>query len=628
MLARGLIGILIVALMLLLILHWVRLRRSHLLDGFVDGAGAGTGIDVAAYLAALDEYNGFFKGGGFRTCKIVGTADRFCGAYGGRAGDNYTYAPPRFQGAAGFNQRIEEFNQVYGAVANPVSISAVPGPAVEDWAPLTVERGAKYTSGILFTFYCARPAAAENFVTAPATGLETLLRRLTTLSVREGDTLSPTYVTLLGISAGGGKESYRFRKVFSDMRADNPVGLRNVLGIRREFEQGPELYVAGSAVASSAIRNVAGSAWESSEELLQVMLTVRSQEDLNARLMAVPSAGVGAGAGAGAGVGTGVGAGTIRQVAGQIAIPTVTYFEDAWMRNRALFDRMYKAIENPSAAMRSYYQSARIAQGDSYEKTALRFVELDKRILAGATVNGKVQPDKLRRADGVSYKFEVPYPYDPQFQIFGADVEEPSLPAIDLKCFKVTPGLQRIKAYFTQRPYEDLRTTNTEVFGRIRANFCASFGYVSQETLERCGCDGCCIPIAYVPQTAKSTRATTVDDRSAELLSAGGDNCIRFNGIKPFRVVQKTVGAGVCEGWEDAGLTPGMSTAAKQMQMHSSQFMSSVARGWKMFEARAPLVMGFTGSGGGGGDAAGCSLPLGSIKRAPMKIVKYNRMNC
>jgi hypothetical protein len=353
---------------------------------------------------------------------------------------------------------------------------------------------------------------------------------------------------------------------------------------------------------------------------------------LNARLTVVPGAGAAAGAEAGAGAAVGAGAGATRQVAGQITIPAVTYFEDAWMRNRALFERMYRAVEKPSAAVRSYYQSARIAQGDSYEKTVLRFVELDKRILAGATVNGVVQPDKLRRADGVAYKFEVPYPYDPQLQIFTADVEEPSLPAIDLKCFKVTPGLQRIKAYFTRRPYEGLRTSNTEVYGRIRANFCASFGYVSQETLERCGCDGCCIPIAYVPQTAKRAEAVAVDDRSAELLSAGGDNCIRFNGIKPFRVVQKTVGGGVCEGWEDASAGPGMSTAlAEQERKQSPQFLMGAMRGWKMFDARAPLVMGFTGGGGSGassGAGVGCSLPLGSIKRAPIKIVKYNRNVC
>ncbi len=613
----GHIGILIVALMLLLILHWVWRHRRRFIDGFVGGAPS---LYVAAYLAALDEYNGFFKGGGFRTCKVPATADRFCGAYGGQVGEGYTYAPPRFQGAAVFGQRIDQFNQVYGGTANPASIGEIPGLAVEDWAPLAVERDAKYAAGILFTFYCARPAGG-NFMTAPATGLEALLRGLTTLSVRGADTLSPAYVTLLRV----GGEFYRFRVVFADMREDNQAGFVNVLGIRREFEQGPELYVAGAA-GPTAIRSVAGSAWESSEELLRVMIAARSQEDLNTRLTAVPG-GAGGEAGAAAGAGAGAGTGATRQVAGQIAIPAVTYFEDAWMRNRALFERMYKGVENPPAAVRSYYQSVRIAQGDSYEKTALRFVELDKRILAGATVNGVVQPDKLRRSDGVAYKFEVPYPYDPQLQIFGADMEEPSLPAIDLKCFKVTPGLQRIKAYFTQRPYEDLRTSNTEVFGRIRANFCASFGYVSQETLERCGCDGCCIPIAYVPQKAKRTEATTVDDRSAELLSAGGDNCIRFNGIKPFRAVQKTVGAGVCEGWEDAGAGSGMSTALAEQ---SPQFLMGAMRGWKMFDARAPLVMGFTGSGGGAssGAGAGCNLPLGSIKRAPMKIVKYNRNVC
>ncbi len=608
----SLIAILIVALTLLLMYKVLR--------GGIKEAFLGTGFDVAAYLAALEEYNGFFKAQGYRTCKVAATADRFCGAYGGRIGGGYTYSPPLFEGARGFAERIAAFNASYGATESPVSIGELPGPAVEDWAPLEVARDAPYVAGILFTFYCARPAAGNFTLPATATGLEKLLAGATTLSVRGTDTLSPTYTAVLRV----GGEVYKFRKVFVDDRVNNPQGYVDVLGLRREFEQGPELCVAGrDTAAARAFRNVAGSAWETTgDAVLTAMLTARSQEDLNARLAAGPVAAAGAGAGIAGGA---AGAPAVqRQVAGQIQIPAVTYFEDAWMRNKALFERMYKSVP-AAAAVRTYYQSVRFAQGDSYEKTVLRFVELDKRILAAATVNGRVQPEKLRIGDGGSpYKFEVPFPYDPQLQIFGADVEEPSLPAIDLKCFKVSPGLQRIKAYFAQRPYEDLRTSNTEVFGKIRANLCASYGYVSRDTLERCGCEGCCIPIAYVQQTGKSTKATPVDDTGAELLAAAaaGDNCIRFNGIMPFRAVRGALGS--CEGWEDAGAAAAaaaISTAAGPLQ--SAEYWMGAMRGWKMFDARAPLVMGFTGSG-----APGCPLPPGTIKRAPMKIVKYNPTSC
>lgn len=488
--------------------------------------------DIPAFLTALEEYNTLYAG----VCK-ANPAQLECSNYQAPDTTNTVsgYKPPLLPGAVAFLRAVKAWD---GTGAPPVLSPGDFGdrlPTTEALEP-----------AIEFVYY-AKPATSnarfENSPRNPAlTPLEIWLNNSVNLWVTGAGTAGVKYGAYLSV---GGKK-YKFTKLFE--KSNTPVHTLLV----RNVAAGTELGVAYTAISAYPYRAVQGTVLETSDRLFTLLLEATSQGSLNTaidELVATPVASSSSMAVApmvsSSEALPKAGAGANREV---LDLPELTYYEDAWFRNRALFAKMYGSVGQPSDEVKRYYQGAGAgAEGQTYELTALKFLELDRLILKGVTVNGVVNVARLQ-----GYKLEVPYPYDPAMYDILNTMEEPSRDPVGLKCYSLTETQGKIIGYFARRPYENLAETNLQLMGQFRANLCASYGYYSKDGVEACKCEGCCIPVnyktTYGARTGGVRSSAVVAEAEAKKELGSGDTggCIYTS--RAYRLKKRELPLGVEEG--------------------------------------------------------------------------------
>jgi hypothetical protein len=272
----------------------------------------------------------------------------------------------------------------------------------------------------------------------------------------------------------------------------------------------------------------------------------------------------------------------------RLDLPELTYYEDAWFRNRALFAKMLGSARGASAEAKSYAQTAGAgAEGQTYELTALKFLELDRLILKGATTNGVVNVQALQ-----GYNLEVPYPYDPAMYDIMNTMEEPSRTPIGLKCYDLSDVQKKIITYLSSRSYENLTMTNLQLLAKYRTNLCASYGYYSKDGVASCACEGCCIPVDYKTTYGRrsgkraGTAATNVAVMEAaakqELGSGDEDTCVQFN--RPYRLKRRELPLGVDE--KDVCVKEGFNTRTFTEDVGAAKATAGLMKGWRLFQQR------------------------------------------
>jgi hypothetical protein len=568
-------------LLLLLILLWNGVRLWRQREGFADG-----GIDIAAFLTALGEYNAIYES----ACKVPPTTDSRCGAYVAPAGGAPTqaYKPPRLPGAASFNAAVSAWT---GLAPFPPLAAADFGVKVPSAIPLNGEKE--------FIFYAAPPVyvgekgndrfinnSAVNTVLTPwEQWINTQLRVWTTAAGTVAN--FGTYIEI-------GGENYKFSKVF----ANPPEQRKDVLYVKT-VKTGYLLGVTYTMTAATQnLRPIVGTTLENSLSAFELLLgaDMKDQSDVNAAVEAnapVPvsvssSAVVGAASSSAAAVAATRASGVTGEV---LDLPELVYYEDAWFRNRALFAKMFGSVRAAATEVKSYAQTAGAGtEGQTYELTALKFLELDRLILKSATTNGVVNVRALQ-----GYNLEVPFPYDPAMYDINNTMEEPSRSPIGLKCYDLSEVQRKIIAYLSSRPYESATMTNLQLLAKYRTNMCASYGYYSKDGVASCKCEGCCIPVDYKTtfgrRTGKAAANVNVAAMEAaakmELGSADEDKCVHFN--RPYRLKRRQLPVGVdeedvClkEGFSESGIT----TRTFTTDVGAAKATAGLMKGWRFFQQR------------------------------------------
>jgi hypothetical protein len=367
----------------------------------------------------------------------------------------------------------------------------------------------------VFTYYGVRQTS---FIYAETYNLKTPIERYIDENCRLARRSIVARIPYLTYITIGGR-NYEVKKAFT--------GVREVLGC------------AGGASGAAVFMGVGLAApveygrWngEATESAFRKVLEATSQAALNEGLM--PATGSASASAAGAG------AADPGTAANRLQLSPLTYLPDARMRNKQLFDGMYRTIRRPSAALATYYRNTIItAPGDSYVATVAKFIQLDKWILAGATVGSIIDTSQLVGADGSAYMFRPPFPYNPKLGLTG-DKEaaaDPLESARDLKAYDLQGAEADILTYFkTRRLYESAALTNAQIANKLREGICASAGYYARTNLSKCKVNGCCIPVSYRPQTSAMAAGAGAAQSPNAGLSAESqgilgkvDNCIHM----------------------------------------------------------------------------------------------------
>jgi hypothetical protein len=574
---------------------------------------AGSGVDIAAFLTALDEYNAIYES----TCKgATGgvVSDKRCIAYEVPASRSLAqpYKPPRLPGAAAFNAAVAAWN---GEGPFPVLTAADFGTKVPSVVGMSDKKE--------FIFYAAAPIydgtkgnlrfsndSAVNTVLTPWEQWINTQLRVWTTSVG-AETQFGTYIEVAGYK-------YKFTKVF----AKAPLLLKDALFVK-DLKTNTQLGVSYTMTAATQnLRSIAGTDLENSMGVFELLLEagMKSQDDVNRAVDAKVPVPVSVSSSAVVAVASSSAAPPARASTGaggadgeRLDLPELTYYEDAWFRNRALFAKMLNSVRGASAEAKSYAQTAGAgAEGQTYELTALKFLELDRLILKGATVNGVINVQALQ-----GYNLEVPHSYDPAMYDIMNTMEEPSNAPIGLKCYDLSDVQKKIITYLSSRRYENLTTTNLQLLAKYRTNMCASYGYYSKDGVASCVCEGCCIPVDYKTsygrrsgKAAKATIATNVAAMEAaakqELGSGDEDTCVQFN--RPYRLKRRELPLGVDE--KDVCVKEGFNTRTFTEDVGAAKATAGLMKGWRMFQQRmVPAYLPGAGAEGFEDDCLTPSLP-------------------
>lgn len=466
--------------------------------------------DICAYLAAWEEYLIFYNNTGKTECKQLGVTEPLCSAYGGIVGPTYTFSPPVLT-ASQIKEKQLQYKYLSGVQVG--ELGAI------------LERP-------VFTYYCRRPTSFDYAATYNTkTGIERyidenckLLGSYTSISGYI------TYITIAG-------KNYTIRKAFMDGTINEVLGCANTTDAGRQFA----VFAGVGMEAPAQYGRWTGGVGKESD-LFTILLGASSQEDLNTRLKPASASGS---ASASATVSD-----TQKDTPSSLQLSPLTYLPDARMQNKKLFDAMYKGIQNPSAALTKYYKSTNVtAPTDSYVATVAKFIQLDKWILAGATIGTTVDTSKLVDKAGSAYTFRVPYPYNPaDTSVVAADNKEASADplesAIDLKNYNLAGFEADILTYFkTIRRYESVKMTNAQIADKLREGICASSGYYTNTNLSKCKCtNGCCIPVAYKAKSSCLAPGAVIVPPSTGLSSESQailgkvDNCVHMH--SQFKLVR------------------------------------------------------------------------------------------
>ncbi len=548
---------------------------------------AGSGVDIAAFLTALDEYNAIYES----TCKgATGgvVSDKRCIAYDVPAGGSPTqsYKPPRLPGATGFNTAVKNWT---GEGAFPALTAVDFGARTPNVVVMSDKKE--------FIFYAAAPIydgtkgnlrfsndSAINTVLTPWEQWINTQLRVWTTSVGT-QTQFGTYIEVAG-------EKYKFTKVFTTAQ----LPLKDALFVK-DLKTKSQIGVSYTMTAATQnLRSIAGTDLENSMGVFELLLEARmqTQDDVNTAVEAkvpVPvsvssSAVVAVASSSAAPVAVRPSTGAGGAGGERLDLPELTYYEDAWFRNRTLFAKMLNSVRGASAEAKSYAQTAGAgAEGQTYELTALKFLELDRLILKGATTNGVINVQALQ-----GYNLEVPHPYDPAMYDIMNTMEEPSNAPIGLKCYDLSDVQKKIITYLSSRRYENLTTTNLQLLAKYRTNMCASYGYYSKDGVASCACEGCCIPVDYKTtfgrrsgKTAIATNVAAMDAAAKQELGSGDeDTCVQFN--RPYRLKRRELPLGVDE--KDVCVKEGFNTRTFTEDVGAAKATAGLMKGWRLFQQR------------------------------------------
>lgn len=567
-------ALLIVCITLLLMHGAVRLEESF--------ASANVPIDIPAYLKALEEYNTLYE----TTCR-AGALDQRCSMYKVPTKDYKSfYMPPIMSTSSAFSNKVVSWNG--SGELPPLSVNDF-GDIMPLSEPLNTQK--------IFVYYTAFPSGNTRFINNTAenkvlTPWEVWLNNQVNVA-RSGVAPNVVYNAYFNIT---GKGSYKFTKVFvGENNAETPIhtlylvdsttGQRHGLGYTN----------------SGAIRGVKGTVLENNDGALELLLSSANQAAFNLefdQLTAVPvvasSSAVPVVASSSSALPVVAAARASGGTGEVLDLPELTYYEDAWFRNRALFAKMFGSVQVAVAEVKSYAQTAGAGtEGQTYELTALKFLELDRLILKSATSNGVVNVRALQ-----GYNLEVPFPYDPAMYDINNTMEEPSRSPIGLKCYDLSEVQRKIIAYLSSRSYESATMTNLQLLAKYRTNLCASYGYYSKDGVASCKCEGCCIPVDYKTtfgrRTGRTGQATTNVNAAAmeaaakkELGSADEDKCVHFN--RPYRLKRRQLPVGVdeedvClkEGFSESGIT----TRTFTTDVGAAKATAGLMKGWRFFQQR------------------------------------------
>ncbi len=590
------IAIIVLLLLLVLIWQWKRWNRRE--------AFAGGGTDIAAFLTALSEYNAIYASTCTSTTGVV--TDTRCTAYAvppGGGSSTQPYKPPRLPGAAKFNEAVSAWD---GVGPFPVLTASDFGAKTPSTVSLNPDKE--------FIFYAAPPvyvggkgndrfsndSTVNTVLTSWEQWINTQLRVWTTAAGTAAN--FGTYIEING-------DNYKFSKVFAtpqDQRKD-------VLYVSKK--SGGFLGVTYTMTAATQnLPPIAGTDLENSLSVFELLLgdDMKDQTDVKAAVEArapVPvsvssSATVVGAASSSAGPAARTSVGV---EAGQLDLPELVYFEDAWFRNRALFAKMLGSVRGAAPEVKSYAQTAGAGtEGQTYELTALKFLELDRLILKSVTNNGVVNVRELQ-----GYNLEVPFPYDPAMYDINNTMEEPSRSPIGLKCYDLSDVQRKIITYLSSRPYESPTMTNLQLLAKFRTNLCASYGYYSKDGVSSCTCEGCCIPVSYKTTYGRRTGRSAANVNAAameaaaklELGSADEEKCVHFN--RPYRLKRRQLPVGVET--EDVCVKESFVTKAFTEDVGAAKATAGLVKGWRLFQQR--MVPAYLDDEGFEGDCLTPSLP-------------------
>ena len=485
--------------------------------------------DIATYLAVREAYDLFYESTGKQVCRVSGSGEPLCSAYGGVQGPAYVYSPPLLEG------RIPGSGSLVQSQAAPLT------DAYFTNAGLTIDD--VVLDYATFTYYRAQPLR-YSFKLTDEYSMKTPMERWIDENVRlakiTGATGAIEYTCYLRIDG----RNYRLVKVLGV--AEDTLSCSQLNPVSKR----PNLIYLGCGPKAGSQYVQLGSA--PSAVVFTALLTAENQSALAGLLPATGSVGTAAAApGATAG----------GDSADLLNLPKIRYEENPWTKNADLFKQMYKAIPSPSREMTAFYNSANVGNmSDTYITTLRKFIELDKRILRNATEGGVVIPSKLRTSGGAVYKFQIPYAYNPELQLLGGNYEEAASPAKYLKCYDLQAEEAAVLRYFNvERKYSDLGVTNKDIVAKVRAAICASAGYYVEagtgilNGVDACKCTGCCIPVNYKPRDGSAPVAKKLaglQPDSAEILGKV-DNCVHMS--RSFKinrtgpVIQKTPTCGAEE---------------------------------------------------------------------------------
>lgn len=370
-----------------------------------------------------------------------------------------------------------------------------------------------------FTLYCERPTTFNYIATYSN---KTIYERYIDENAQLGyNAAADEYVAYLVV----GGRNYIVKKVFDV--AINLLGCSYTDGLGHERQ----FYMTVGLGAPSQYKMYKA---EPSEAMFLYMLNAGSQERLDAAFAAEEAAAAAAAAAGGE---------QAPAAPGKLQLQPLRYQRNPQSLNQQLFERMYRAVKAPSAALANYYRSTRIGGREDYLTTVVKFIQLDKYILASAMLEGVLRIDALRNSAGATYRFEIPFAYDPAVVApatagSGQQKESPAEPlesAIDLKCYTLQGLEADVRTYFlTVRAYNTPAMTNSAIATKLQENICASAGYYSSSNLDSCKCTGCCIPVSYKAQSSGLVSADRVAiagaGLSAESLALIGDTdgCVRI----------------------------------------------------------------------------------------------------
>jgi hypothetical protein len=572
----------IVALLIgLIILLYLWMTRTDSYESYESVSQQNVLADIPAFLTALEMYNVVYKD----RCIALQTSDRLCTLYELTPPTTSAYKPPRLPGGGGFDAAVNAWNGT-GDVPIPRPSDFVGNLPISEVLDTTKE----------FIYYAAAPENNMRFFNDitknPAlTKWEQWINNLVKMTVTGAGVVPVVYGAYLNVAG----VKYKFTKMFAS--ANTPIHALVV----RSYSTNNSIGVAYSGKYNiGALRAIEGTVLENNEDVFELLINAVTQDDVNAKLDALIVVPVIASSSSAAPVpvtsssAPPVTKGAVTEL---LDLPDITYYEDAWYRNRILFTKMYSLVPNPSEEVRRYYQSAGVGvEGQSYELTALKFLELDRLVLKSVTANDVVKTSLLQGPSG-TYNLEVPYPYDPAMYDIMNTMEEPSKQPQSLKCYTLSDTQAKIIQYLSARRYEQLTLTNLELLGKYRANLCASYGYYSKDNVIDCKCEGCCIPVGYKKTYGQRTGGgnMVVKQREAEKILGSGDTggCIYTS--RAFRLKRQQLPLGVEEA--DVCVKEGFQvTRTFTDDLGAAKATAGVLKGMRMFEQRvAPAYLSGAG---------------------------------